>query len=328
MLTNKINIDGERRERVFAFLDKVGVQYEIAEHPPIFSQADREFHDVQIDAMIFKNLFLRNKDKSRYYLYSLPIIKQANLAALAKALGDTRLSFGGEDALQEKLNIRRGAVSFLNVIEANADDVTLLIDSSAFFFDKIGVHPNDNTATVILKPSDIHRLLNACGADCRFIALDDGEIFIEKATDNDIADILRLQYATYQSEAIIYNDFSIQPLTQTPEQEAAAFRENVVLKAVQDGRIIGSVRAYEKSGVAYIGKLMVLPGYQNRGLGKRLLQSIEGEFPGGKFELYTGSKSEKNLAFYENNGYVRFKTAEAAPGLTLVYLEKLPRLAT
>jgi ribosomal protein S18 acetylase RimI-like enzyme len=86
--------------------------------------------------------------------------------------------------------------------------------------------------------------------------------------------------------------------------------------------IIGSARAYEKNGTAYIGKLMVLPGYQDRGLGKRLLQEIENEFQGKRFELYTGEKSEKNIALYEKRGYARFKTEEAAPGLTLVYLEK------
>ena len=63
------------------------------------------------------------------------------------------------------------------------------------------------------------------------------------------------------------------------------FRVCVVLKAVMDGKIIGSVRAYENSGDVYIGKLMVQPGYQNKGIGKRLLQAIENEFEGKRFEL-------------------------------------------
>ena len=143
-----------------------------------------------------------------------------------------------------------------------------------------------------------------------------------KAREADMAEILRLQQIAYQSEAILYNDYSIQPLTQTIEQAAAEFRDCVVLKAVMDGKIIGSVRAYEKSGVAYIGKLMVLPGYQNEGIGKHLLQAIESEFKGRRFELYTGARSEKNLALYEKCGYVRFKTEQATPGLTFVYMEK------
>ena len=163
-----------RRERVYALLGRLGIEYEVIEHPPIFTQADSADKRVKIDAVIFKNLFLRNKNKSRYYLYSLPLEKRADLVAVAKTLGETRLSFGDEDALQEKLNIQHGAVSFLNIIGAEGTDVTLLIDSSAFDFDRIGVHPNDNTATVILKPQDIQKILDACGVKYKFLAPEAG----------------------------------------------------------------------------------------------------------------------------------------------------------
>ena len=314
--------DQVRRERVYAMLDGLGIEYGKVDHPPVFTQADSELRPVQTDAVIFKNLFLRNKDKSRYYLYSLPLDKRADLAAVANALGETRLSFGDEQALQEKLNIQHGAVSFLNVIGIERTDVSLLIDSSAFSCGKIGIHPNDNTATVVLKPQDIERILSACGVEYRFLAPEIGNPVIKRAQKEDAAEILRLQYAAFQSEAIVYNDFSIQPLKQTLEESIAEFQKSTVLKAVNDGRIIGSVRAYEKDGTAYIGKLMVLPGYRDMGLGKRLLQSIENEYQRKRFELITGAKSEKNLSLYEKNGYARFKTQEVAPGLTFVYLEK------
>jgi ribosomal protein S18 acetylase RimI-like enzyme len=313
-----------RRDSVYSFLDGLGIEYGKVDHPPIFTQADSELRPVQIGADIFKNLFLRNKDKSRYYLYSLPLTKRADLAAVAKTLGETRLSFGDEYALQEKLNIQHGAVSFLNVFGLERTDVTILIDSSAFFCDQVGVHPNDNTATVILKPHDIQRILDACGVEYRFIALDNGEPVLSRAQEKDAAEILRLQYAAYQSEAILYNNYTVQPLTQTLEQKVEEFQGAVILKAVLKDRIIGSVRAYANNGTAYIGKLIVLPGYQNRGIGKQLLQAIENEFQDKRFELYTGGKSEKNLALYEKCGYTRFKTEEIAPGLTLVSLEKLP----
>ena len=148
------------------------------------------------------------------------------------------------------------------------------------------------------------------------------EYSITKAQESDVKEILSLQYAAYQSEAILYNDFSIQPLTQTAEQALAEFRKCFVLKAVSKGKIIGSIRAYEKRGTAYVGKLMVHPDFQNQGIGKRLLQAIDSEFPGRRFELFTGAKSEKNIALYEKCGYTRFKTEEAATGPTFVYLEK------
>ena len=161
----------ESQEKVYSLLDSLGVEYRKVDHPPMFTQADSEIHRVHVDAVIFKNLFLRNKNKSQYYLYSLPLDKRADLVAVAKALGETRLSFGDETALQEKLNIQHGAVSFLNVIGVECTDVTLLIDNAVFGFDQIGVHPNDNTATVILRPQDIHIILDACNVEYRFIGI-------------------------------------------------------------------------------------------------------------------------------------------------------------
>jgi len=168
-------LNQNRRERVYALLDRLGIEYEVIEHPPMFTQADGDIHRVETDAVIFKNLFLRNKNKSRYYLYSLPLTKRADLVAVAKALDETRLSFGDEDALREKLNIQHGAVSFLNVIGAESTDVRLLIDSSVFSCDRVGVHPNDNTATVVLSPHDIHKILDACGVEYRFFAPENEE---------------------------------------------------------------------------------------------------------------------------------------------------------
>jgi len=145
---------------------------------------------------------------------------------------------------------------------------------------------------------------------------------ITKSDKSDAAEILGLQRIAYQSEAEIYNDYSIQPLTQTLEQATIEFDGAVILKAVAEGKIIGSVRAYEKDNTAYIGKLMVMPEYQNQGLGKSLLSSIEAEFQGRRFELYTGFKSEKNIAVYKKSGYRIIKTERISPDLSFVYMEK------
>jgi Ala-tRNA(Pro) deacylase len=160
------NSDMSRRERVFALLDNLGIQYEIIEHSAMFSAADNELHKLDINATIFKNLFLRNKDKSRYYLYSLPLTKRADLAVLAVHIGETRFSFGNETELWERLHIRPGSVSPFNVIDAPGTDVEILIDREIFNCERFGIHPNDNTATVILAPSDLMKILD--GTACRY----------------------------------------------------------------------------------------------------------------------------------------------------------------
>ncbi|MCL2126031.1 MAG: prolyl-tRNA synthetase associated domain-containing protein [Oscillospiraceae bacterium] len=160
-----------RKDEVYQLLDRLGIEYKKIDHPPMFTQADHDDERDHIDTVIFKNLFLRNKDKSRYYLLSLPLTKRADLVKLAQILGETRLSFGDEDALMQKLNIKHGSVSFLNVVGARGTDATILIDDAAFDCETIGIHPNDNTATVIIKPQDIEKILNACGVEYRILTL-------------------------------------------------------------------------------------------------------------------------------------------------------------
>lgn len=146
---------------------------------------------------------------------------------------------------------------------------------------------------------------------------------IEKALYEDLEEILALQKLAYRSEAEICNDFGIPPLTQTLEGIREDFVNQVILKVVLDGRIIGSVRAYEKDGVCYIGRVIVHPDEQNKGIGKYLMKSIEEYFSGcKKYSLFTGKKSARNLYFYSSLGYKQVREEYVNDNLTLVYLEK------
>lgn len=146
---------------------------------------------------------------------------------------------------------------------------------------------------------------------------------VTKARRGDLAEILALQKLAYQSEAELYNDYEIPPLTQTLEGIGQDFTEQTILKKVIDGKIAGSIRAYEKEGVCYIGRVIVHPEYQNRGTGKELMKSIERLFSGCcKYSLFTGSLSRKNLYFYGSLGFQPIREEKVNDRLTLVYLEK------
>lgn len=147
-------------------------------------------------------------------------------------------------------------------------------------------------------------------------------IAVDIAVEGDLEEILDLQKLAYRSEAEIYNDFTIPPLTQTLESLKEEAKTSIILKVVEDRRIVGSVRGIQKNGICYIGKLIVHPDYQNKGIGRKLMEAIEKCFKGVSYELFTGYLSEKNLAFYEKLGYKRFKTERVTDNLQLVYMEK------
>lgn len=146
-------------------------------------------------------------------------------------------------------------------------------------------------------------------------------VLIEEVEEVDLPDILALQKLAYKSEAAIYGN-GIAPMTQTLAEMQASNRDLLLLKAVLNGKIVGSIRARVGEGTCFIGRLIVDPELQHQGVGRRLLSTMEALHPGMRFELFTGHRSERNLALYEKAGYKPFKTVRAGERESLIYLEK------
>lgn len=151
---------------------------------------------------------------------------------------------------------------------------------------------------------------------------------ILKAEFKDLPEILKLQHLTYRTEAERFGRYDIQPLTETLEELQEEYNNGTVLKMVDDGgEIIGSVRAYEKDGTAYIGKLMVHQDHRRKGYGSRLVSEIEKCYPGRRFELFTSTRSIENIRMYEKLGYKVFDRRPADGEIVFVYLEKMTGLS-
>ena len=147
---------------------------------------------------------------------------------------------------------------------------------------------------------------------------------ITKAQKEDLKEILELQYLAYQSEAALFGNKDIPPLKQTLEEVVEEYDEGLVLKMTDErGAIIGSVRAKEKAGTVYIGKLMVRPDHQKKGYGRRLLLEVEQYYPGKRYELFTSTRSKDNIRLYESAGYREFDRKAVDDELIFVYMEKV-----
>ena len=147
-------------------------------------------------------------------------------------------------------------------------------------------------------------------------------IGIYKAGLEDLQEILQLQYLSYQSEAALFGSRDIPPLKQTLDEVIAEYDNGIVLKMTDDDVIVGSIRAKERNGTVYIGKLMVHPDYRRNGYGRSLLMEIETYFPDKRYELFTSTRSTDNIRLYRNLGYKMFDRKAVTDELQFVYMEK------
>jgi GNAT superfamily N-acetyltransferase len=150
------------------------------------------------------------------------------------------------------------------------------------------------------------------------------------AAHGDAEELLAGQRAAFTEQCEIYDDWRIPPMTETPGQVVEFMLSGgTVLKAVEGGRIIGSVRGKVIDGFCDVGRLFVLPERQGKSVARRLMAALEETVRQCRaFSLYTGERSEKNLALYARQGYS--PTGRRAPAnksggggdYDLVWLEK------
>lgn len=144
-------------------LEALGISFTRHEHPPVFTVEEAERYWREIPATHCKNLFLRNAKATRHYLVVLEHAKSVNLKALAGQLGDDRLSFASPDRLQRCLGLTPGAVSPFGLLHPGAQEVIVVLDADLAAADRLGFHPNVNTATITLAAADFLRFLESRG---------------------------------------------------------------------------------------------------------------------------------------------------------------------
>ena len=158
------------REEIVALLQEKGVSFELAEHPPVYTIDEMLALSLPHPKDIAKNLFLRDDKKQNYYLIVLREDKKADLKKIRSVLSARPLRFASEEDLEAYLGVTTGAVTPFGLLNDTEHKVKACVDKD-LKRGLVGVHPNENTATVYLQAKALVELLQEQGADIDFESL-------------------------------------------------------------------------------------------------------------------------------------------------------------
>ena len=160
------------KQAVYAYLAGRRIPYEAAEHEAVFSMAELPSVPLLYPGANAKNLFVRDAKKERYFLITVKGDKRVDLKAFRRRYGTRALSFACADELRALLGLEPGSVTPLGVLNDTERRVHVFLDAA--FLEppaRIGVHPNDNTATVWLCTNDLIALIEEHGNALTIAAL-------------------------------------------------------------------------------------------------------------------------------------------------------------
>ncbi len=151
------NTDGRlpREIHVYDTLDSLGIDFLRTDHGHADTMEACDDIDAVLDVTICKNLFLCNRQKTKFYLLMMPGDKPFKTKELSKQINSARLSFASPDFMEEYLDIRPGAVSIMGLMNDTENHVQLLIDEDVLKDPYIGCHPCVNTSSLKIRTEDI-----------------------------------------------------------------------------------------------------------------------------------------------------------------------------
>lgn len=162
----------ERELRTYRLLEQLNIPFRRLDHAPAMTMEDCDGVDTLLNIEHCKNLFLRNTQKTEFYLLLLPHHKKFRTAVLSKQIGTARLSFAEEEFMVKYLDIHPGSVSILGLMNDKEHRVHLLIDREALTREYMGCHPCVNTSSLQIKTSDIYeKFLKYTGHAPTFVTL-------------------------------------------------------------------------------------------------------------------------------------------------------------
>ena len=150
-----------KKQEIYDYLSSLGIEYETTEHEAIFNVEELEAAKLPHPEAQAKNLFVRDDKKRHYYIITVKEYKNVNLKNFRLKHGLRPLSFASADDLMSMMKLSPGSVTPLGLLNDESAAVELYLDDE--FTGLIGVHPNENTATVWILVNDLLTIIKEHG---------------------------------------------------------------------------------------------------------------------------------------------------------------------
>lgn len=161
-----------REVRTYDYLDALGIAYQRTDHERADNMEACNVIDAVLGVIICKNLFLCNRQKTKFYLLMMPGDKKFKTKELSSQINSSRLSFAEPEDMLKYLDIEPGAVSIMGLMNDIGHDVSLLIDEDVLKDEYVGCHPCVCTSSLKIRTSDvIERFLPSTGHDYQIVHL-------------------------------------------------------------------------------------------------------------------------------------------------------------
>ena len=158
------------KAETYQFLTEHNICYEVTEHKAVFNMEELDSVELPYPELDAKNLFVRDDKKKNYYLITVKGDKRVNLKEFRKAHGLRNLSFAYPATIISIMGLTPGSVTPLGLLNDKEHKVRFYLDAD-FTDSLMGIHPNENTATVWIKSADLVRIIKEHGNEVETVQI-------------------------------------------------------------------------------------------------------------------------------------------------------------
>ncbi len=161
----------EQCEIVYEALKKMGITYDLVEHPPALTTEEADSYIAGKEGVRTKTLFLCNRKKTAYYLVIMDDKKRLDMKKLGEIINEKSMSFASPEKLMEKMSLTSGVVSLFGLLNNTEHDIKVCLDKEMLSEKYMSFHANDNTKTIFISTEDMYKFITTLDYEYSIIDL-------------------------------------------------------------------------------------------------------------------------------------------------------------